>query len=139
MLEIKSNTTSDYDHRKAWLRTMEQLQMRLALLKKEDRLLPRLYFYKGLSYRDLSQLFGLEERTVARRIKQITDRLMSDKYITVLRHKSQFSEIELEVAYDRYLLGLSYRKISDRHNLGGRPALGIIRKLDGWLRKKLKD
>ena len=138
MTNITTKLTSNFDHRKEWARNAELYQLRVSLFKKEDRLLPKLYFSKGLSFRELSQLSGLEERLVARRIRQITKSLLSDEYITIVRHKSQFSKIELEVAYDRYLLGLGYRKIAKRHDLGVRPTLRIIRKLDFWLRRKLQ-
>lgn len=125
--------------RQPWLtpQKAQLIQMRLPLLEKNDRYLVELYVHKGLSFHELSQLSGLDERTVARQVKRLSKRLLSDNYITIYRHQSNFTSTELTIAYDRFLLGLGYRLIAKRHKLPYRTAIKIVKKLQVWLDHKL--
>ena len=113
--------------------------MRLTLLEKNDRYLVELYVHKGLSFHELSQLSGLDERTVARQVKLLSKRLLSDNYLTIYRHKSNFTSTELAIAYDRFLLGLGCRRIAKRHKLPDRSTFKIVKKLQVWLDHKLNN
>ncbi len=127
-MEMLENISVECDRRGSRAAEVEFIGMRLGLLKKEDRLLPELYYSKGLTFREIGQLMGVEERKVARRIRQLKDRLLGDEYIAIVRHKREFSPLELEVAYDRYILGLGYRKVAKKRGITEREAVRIIRR-----------
>ena len=129
MMELLENISVECDRRGTRAAEVEFIEMRLGLLKKKDRLLPELHYNKGLTFREIGQLMGVEERTVARRIRQLKDRLLGDEYIAIVRHKREFSPLELEVAYDRYILGLGYRKVAKKRGITEREAVRIMRRL----------
>ncbi|MCP4710119.1 MAG: hypothetical protein GY869_15960 [Planctomycetes bacterium] len=129
MMEMLENISVGWDRRGARAAEVAFIEMRLGLLKKVDRLLPELYYSKGLTFREIGQLIGVEERKVARRIRQLKERLLGDEYISIVRRKGEFSAVELEVAYDRYILGLGYRRVAKKRGMGEREVVRIIRRL----------
>ena len=129
-MDMLENISAGWDRRGERAAEVEFIGMRLGLLKKEDRLLPELYYVKGLTFREIGQLTGKEERRVARRIRQLKDRLLGEEYISIVRHKGEFSPVELEVAYDRFILGMGCRKIAKRRGMTERRVLGTIKRLE---------
>ena len=90
---------------------IEVLRGRVELLSGIDRVLMKMYLENGNSFREMSKLAGVNEATIGRRIHKITDRLLDGRYIICLRNASEFSKMELFIARDYFLLGLSMRKI----------------------------
>ncbi|MCH9021892.1 MAG: hypothetical protein IID32_03930 [Planctomycetes bacterium] len=112
---------------------LDLLISRMGLLKAKDRTLLDMQIRHACSYRQLSRLSGLSEEQVSRRNKALIRRLTGHEYITIYRHKECFSETQLLVAYDRYLLGLGYRKIAAKHELEEYPVRRILSELKAFL------
>jgi len=112
---------------------IEHLLLRLDLLESADRTLMVMRFQHGISCRQLARMSGLGTGNIVRRTNTLAQRLLEKEYIIVLRNRRRFSNIELKVAYDRYLLGFGYRRISAKRRLTMPEARRIIGCLDRWL------
>ena len=133
---IISNLSVDADIRHRRRDEVDVLISRMGLLKAEDRVLLEMQVKHACTYRQLSRLSGLSEDQVTRRIKALIRRLTGHEYITIYRHKECFSETQMLVAYDRYLLGLGYRKIAGKHGLGEHPVRRILSELKAFLQDR---
>jgi DNA-binding transcriptional regulator YhcF (GntR family) len=71
-----------------------------------------MYLENGNTFRQMAQLAGVNEATIARRIYKLIQRLLDGEYITCLRNRKLFSAREMKVAKDYFLLGLSMRRIA---------------------------
>jgi DNA-directed RNA polymerase specialized sigma24 family protein len=91
---------------------LDLLHDRASLLAGKDKVLMTMYLENGTSFRQLAQLAGVCEVTIARRIRRLTARLTNGGYITCLRNRDRFNETELAIAKDHFLRGLSTRKIA---------------------------
>ena len=96
-----------------------------------------LHFNNDVSFHKLAKISGLDRRIITRRANRLIHGLLADEYITVRRYCKQFSREQLDVAYDRYLLGLSYHSIAKKRHITQRAAQTILKKLDLWLKTKL--
>ena len=90
------------------------LRDRLNLLDGNDRALMEMYLEAGSSFRRMARLAGVNEVTVARRIRSMTRRLVNGQYLNCLRHRERLTAMELKVAKDYYLKALPIRRISVR-------------------------
>jgi predicted DNA-binding protein YlxM (UPF0122 family) len=89
---------------------------RVELLAGKDKVLMTMYLENGNSFRQLAQVLGVSEASIARRIRTLSVRLTDGEYITCLRNRDKFSAFELSIARDYFLTGLSMRKIAaSRH------------------------
>jgi predicted DNA-binding protein YlxM (UPF0122 family) len=95
---------------------IELLRSRVNLLTGKERLLMTMYLDNENSFRQMSRLSGLNESSVARRIRKITKRLLNCQYVTCLRNRNRFSKTEMAIAKDYFLRGLSMRKIAKKRN-----------------------
>jgi hypothetical protein len=89
---------------------------RLSMLSGEDKLLMTMYWENGISLRQISRLAGEDRRRIARRIHKITERLMEGEYITCLRYRDRFTVLELAVAKEYFLMGLSIKIIAGKRD-----------------------
>lgn len=89
---------------------------RLSMLSGEDKLLMTMYWENGISLRQISRLAGEDRRRIARRIHKITERLMGGEYITCLRYRDRFTVLELAVAKEYFLMGLSIKTIAGKRD-----------------------
>ena len=90
----------------------ELLRDRLCLLTGKDKLLMTMYLDDGHSFRQLSQLTGCNESSIARKIRTLSSRLLTCEYITCLRNRNKFTATELAIAKHYFLLGLPMKKIA---------------------------
>ena len=95
---------------------IDLLRSRLSLLAGKDKLLMTMYLENGNSFRQMARLTGVNEASIARRIHRVTKRLIDGEYITCLRNRNKFTRIELDIAKDYFLLGLSMKKIAKKRN-----------------------
>ena len=130
---LLSNLSVDADIRHRRRDEVDVLISRMGLLKSQDRVFLEMQVKHACTYRQLSRLSGLSEEQVSRRIKALIRRLTGHEYITIYRNKECFSETQMLVAYDRYLLGLGYRKIAGKHGLGEHPVRRILGELKAFL------
>ncbi len=91
---------------------MQLLQRRAEILNAVDRTLVLMYLEKGSCFSEIARVAGLNEANVARRIHKLIARLLDGKYITCLRHRTQLGKLNLAIAKDRLIEGLSVRQIA---------------------------
>lgn len=114
------NTTISQSSAKAKIKCRDEIELlysRVSLLNGKDKLLMTMHLQQGNTFRQLAQLAGVNETTIARRIRKIKKRLINSKYITCLRNRSKFTKDELEIAREHFLMGLAMRKIAEEHQL----------------------
>lgn len=95
---------------------IELLRSRIGLLGGKDRLLMTMYLNNGNTFYQIAKLAGVNETTVARRVRRITKRLIDGEYITCLRNRRKFTRAEIDVARDYFLAGLSIKKIAEKRS-----------------------
>lgn len=105
------------------------LRHRIKLLSGEDKLLMIMYLERGNSFRQMAKLAGVHETIIARRIHKITKRLLYGEYITCLRNGKKFSTIELSIAREYFLIGLSMREIARKRQITYYRVRKILRKI----------
>lgn len=96
---------------------IEILQRRVCLLTGKDKILMTMYLENGNTFRQMASLIGINEANIARRINKITKRLINGKYIICVRNSEQFSKIELGIAKNYFLLGMSIRDIAKKFSI----------------------
>ena len=128
------------DDRRPWrIRQVELLEMRVELLEGRERVLLDLYVNHNVTCGQLARLSGESERNLSRLVKRLIPRLLGDEYITIVRNRERFGEIELAVAYDHFLLGLSYRAIREKRKRTVNSIKKIIKRLNLWLKWELSN
>jgi len=133
MKDIFKHIPEGSDRRPAAVNGYEKLRMRLDLLEGKERSMLELYLEHNASYSRLAELTGMSERYLARKVRRLLRRLLSEEYVSIVRHKKLFGTKTLEVAYDRYILGMSVRSISKKRNLSRYRVNNRIRWLQEWL------
>jgi len=96
---------------------VETLRRRARLLGREDRTLLLMYLERGVSFRELARLSGRSEHAVARRVRKLAGLLAEGVYVRCLRQRERLSWLELSVARDYWVLGLSMRRIAARRRM----------------------
>lgn len=91
---------------------IDLLCSRVGLLTGKDKLLMTMYLKNGNTFYQMARLAGVNETTIARRIHRVTKRLIDGEYITCLRNRDKFTETEMAIAKDYFLMGLSMKKIA---------------------------
>ena len=92
---------------------IDLLRSRIALLTGRDRLLMTMYMDNANTFRQMARLAGVNETNIARRIHKIIKRLIDGEYITCLRNREIFSNAEMVITKQYFLLGWSIRKIAN--------------------------
>jgi hypothetical protein len=113
---------------------IDLLRSRVNLLAGKDKVLMTMYLENGASFRRLAQLTGVCEATIARRIRRLTARLTDGRYITCLRNRDRFNEMELAVAREHFLIGLSMRKIAASRGCTFYSVRKILKRIKGVLK-----
>lgn len=96
---------------------IDLLRSRASLLGGTDRLIMKMYLDNGNTFRQMAALAGVNEATIARKIHKIIKRLIDSEYIMCLRNRDKFSSLEMAIAKDYFLKGLSIRSISVKQKL----------------------
>jgi len=96
---------------------VELLRSRLYWLNGDDRLLMSMYLEAGSSYRQLARLTGLADTQIARKIRNLAQRLTDQRYVTCLRNRQRFTNDELAIAKNYFTRGLPIHKIAQQRNL----------------------
>lgn len=93
---------------------IDLLRGRLDLLEGRAKVLMKMHYENGSSFRQIARLLGVNETSVARRVHRLSDRLLNSQYITCLRLRDKLTESQMAVAKDYYLKGLSQSKIAEK-------------------------
>ena len=114
-MEVVHENTSEegLKARRAVRRRIDILRSRVKLLTGEDRVLMEMYLDNGNTFRQMAQLAGTNEVSMGRRIRRIIKRLVDGVYISCLRNRELFTTLELEIARDFFLMGLSQISITE--------------------------
>jgi len=108
---------------------IDLLRSRVNLLTGKDKVLLTMYLDKGNSFRQMAQLAGVDETIIARRIHKLMKRLTDGQYITCLRNRSKFTETEMAIAKDYFLMGLCIKKIALKQHLTYYRVRQILKKI----------
>ena len=92
---------------------LEKIRKRAEMLEKPDKTLVRMYLENAGSFRQLAQLLGVNEVTIARRVRKILTRLSRGDFDAVLKTGSSRQK---EIARDYFLHGLSVKAIAQKYN-----------------------
>lgn len=90
------------------------LQRRADILGVADRALVLMYLENGACFSDIARIAGRNEANVARKIHKLIARLLDGKYITCFRHRAVLGKLNLAIAKDRLIEGMSVRQIAAR-------------------------
>jgi predicted DNA-binding protein YlxM (UPF0122 family) len=96
---------------------IDLLRCRVGLLTGKDRALMQMYLDNSGTFRQMARLAGVNEANVARRIHKLARRLLDGQYITCLHNRDKFTEEQIEIARDYFVLGLPMSEIADRHGV----------------------
>jgi predicted DNA-binding protein YlxM (UPF0122 family) len=113
---------------------IDMLKSRVELLTGKDRVLMTMYLKYGNTFYQMARLAGVNEANVARRIYRVTKRLIDGEYITCLRNRDKFSEVEMAIAKDYFLRGLSIKKIASRRKLSYYRVREILKKIQSLIK-----
>ena len=113
---------------------IDRLRARAYLLSDKDRTLLAMYLDAGSSVRQIARLTAMSPSTISRRIRRIIHRLLNDIYAACLRHRDRFSDLELAIARDYFIRGLSARRISREHDVSYYSVLAAVEKARGFAR-----
>lgn len=103
---------------------IEMLASRASVLTGRDRVLMKMYLKNGSTFRQMARLTGTNEATVARRINKLISRLVNAEYIICLRNREMFERIEIAIARDFFIGGISQKKIALKRGV----SIYIVRK-----------
>ncbi|MHC4745562.1 MAG: hypothetical protein ACYS8Z_26910 [Planctomycetota bacterium] len=117
----------------------ELLRSRITLLDGKYETLMQLYFEAGTSYRRIARLQGVNEVTVARRIRAMTRRLVSGPYLECLRNRRRLSAIEMSIAGAYYLKGLPIKTITTENGWSYYRIRRTIAKINRIVAESLKN
>ncbi len=96
---------------------IELLRCRAGLLTGKDKALIQMYLDNANTYRQMARISGVNEANIARRIHKVIRRLLDGEYITCLRNRDQFTPVQMEIAHDYFILGISMKNIATRHEV----------------------
>ncbi|MEJ2704633.1 MAG: sigma factor-like helix-turn-helix DNA-binding protein [Sedimentisphaerales bacterium] len=114
---------------------MEVLRRRLELLSGRDKVLMTMYVEKGGSFRQIARLRGVSEASVARRVHQLTERLIHGKFLMCVRNRDRLSGRQMALARDAFLTGLSLRQIAVKRRM----SVYAVRKELADIRKRIRE
>ena len=98
-------------------RHREQIDLltgRLGLLEGKTKVMMKMHFENGASFRQIAKLLGVSETSISRRIHKVSTRLIDGKYIACLRNRDRLTKNQLSVAKDYFLNGFSQSDIAKR-------------------------
>lgn len=98
--------------RQVYADRIDVIRSRARLLVGRDRAIMIMYLERGNSIAQIARVAGVTEAVISRRVRRLMGRLIDNDFIVCLRHKKLFNRMELNVAKDFYLVGLSQSTIA---------------------------
>ena len=92
----------------------EMLMARAEMLTGKDKVLIQMYLADGNSFSEMARLMGVNEATIARRVRKLTRRLLRGEYITCVRSRRILSGLDKTIAKDYFLQGRSQEAIAQK-------------------------
>jgi hypothetical protein len=90
---------------------------RLDWLQGRDRILVEMIYDRGLSYRTVAELTGRRPSSICRRIRTLIRRLLCREYQICLLRRNQLTFLQMCIARERFILGMSRSAIAERHQI----------------------
>jgi len=118
---------------------IELLRRRIELLSGQDRVLMTMYLEKGISFRQMAVLSGMNEANIARRIQKLTKRLLDGEYIRCLRNREKLTKEELEIARYYFVQGLSQRRIAGKLGCGVFKVRSSVNKIQWFVNRSKRQ
>jgi len=110
----------------------ERIRKRAEQLSEPDRTLVRMYLDNENSFRQIAQLLGVSEATVARRVKKIVGRLGDPSIEGILNKSSKLGRRQRKIARDFFLCGLSVKTIARKYGMTYYNTRRIVNLLQGF-------
>ena len=112
----------------------DKIRCRAQRLPDPDRTLVTMYLDNANSYRQMAKLTGLNESTVARRIRKIINKLRDDRLNAVLTAGKTLTQRQKKIANDYFLRSMTLKEIAKTH----RTSYYNVRKTVGSIHKTLQ-
>ena len=106
----------------------ELLRLRGHLLTGGDRALIEMHLESGETLRRMATLADVTPSCIARRLAVIAQRLADPTYAVCLAQRREFTRLELRVARDYFVRGLSIRRICEQRDVSRHRVRAAIRK-----------
>ncbi len=129
MMAELANLSKEDDYRGQKRAECDVLYTRLTMLEPADRIIVEMHLLHGVSFKELGLLTGESPEVLSKRVDHCVRSLLGGRYIVVLRNRKCYSQDELAVAYDLFLMGMGYRAISKKRGIGPGVCRGIIKRL----------
>jgi predicted DNA-binding protein YlxM (UPF0122 family) len=110
----------------------EKILERARQLSEPDRTLVTMYLRNTNSFRQISQLTGISEITVARRIRKLLAMLRDDRLNALLTSDRLLSRRQKKIVRDYFFGGLTVHNLAYKHRMSyynARKIIGIVRKI----------
>ncbi len=115
------------------------LRLRARLLTGRDRAIMTMYLDKGNSIVQIARVAGVTEAVMSRRVRRLMARLIDNEFILCLQHRDVFNPIELGVAKDFFLVGLSLSVISESRSISVYRIRKIVAKIRAFKKRISKN
>lgn len=102
--------------KKELLSLLDRFSTRIDLLSDEQKMFVRL-FLGAQNFRSIATMAGVNEATIARRLKKIADRISSNNFITALSQNSSITGEKMEILKDYFVNALPMARIAKDRNL----------------------
>jgi predicted DNA-binding protein YlxM (UPF0122 family) len=113
---------------------IEVLSQRVSLLTGKNKVLMTMYLKNGNTFYQMAKLSGVDQSTIARRIYRLSNRLINGQYIECLKNRQLFTAVEMNIAKDYYLDGLSIKRITAKRSFSFYRVRKMLVKIEGALR-----
>lgn len=114
---------------------VDMLRARAEMLTGKDKVLMQMYLVDGNSFSKMARLVGVNEATIARRVRKLTRRLLRGEYMMCLRSRRCLSWLERTIAKDYFLEGRSQEAIAQKMGITVYQVRKTLRKLRTLLKK----
>ena len=95
----------------------DELNARSRVLSSRDRAFMQLYYRSGSTFSEMARVVGVNETTIARRVNKIIARLIRSEYAACLNNGSKLDGIDMSIARDYFIKGLSQIFIAKKREL----------------------
>jgi DNA-directed RNA polymerase specialized sigma subunit len=118
---------------------VEKIRKRAEQLAEPERTLVRMFLDNANSFRQISQLLGISEASVSRRVKKIIGRLSDPSIDGVLNKGDKLGRRQRKIARDFFLRGMTVKKIAHKYGMtyyNTRRIINLLRKLSTQRKNK---
>ena len=109
---------------------IDLIRSRARLLEGKDKALADMYFERGVSIRQMSKMSGVSETTISRRVRKLKERLLGREYLICLRSSHLLDHNCIKIASDRFVKGMSIKKIAEGNGISVYKVKKILTKID---------